>query len=214
MAARPFVTDDARLTNPGSCQIETWVRAYADSREAWALPACNPGGNLEFTVGGGRAWQQAAPATEDYLFQLKTLVRPLRDDGWGWGLAAGVVRHPDINPGPNLLGNTYAYLPASVSLAGGRMVVHANVGWLRERASGLKKLTWGLGAEWQVASRLTLIAESFGDHRDRPWWQLGARVAVVPDLLQIDATVGRQFSDVSGTRWFSLGLRVTPARLF
>ena len=39
LAARPFVTDDARLTTAQSCQLETWVRTYPDSREAWALPA-------------------------------------------------------------------------------------------------------------------------------------------------------------------------------
>ena len=54
-SARPFVTDDARLTTAGSCQLETWTRMYRDSTEFWALPACNPGGNLELTAGGGQA---------------------------------------------------------------------------------------------------------------------------------------------------------------
>ena len=54
-AARPFVTDDARLTTAGSCQLESWMRVYRQSEEIWALPACNPSGNLEFTVGGGKA---------------------------------------------------------------------------------------------------------------------------------------------------------------
>ncbi len=53
-AARPFVTDDARLTTAGSCQLESWTRFYADSTEVWALPACNPTGNLELTLGVGK----------------------------------------------------------------------------------------------------------------------------------------------------------------
>lgn len=214
MAARPFVTDDARLTTAGSCQLESWVRSYRDSREVWALPACNPTGNLEFTVGGGRAKRDSAEGTEDYVFQVKTLVRPLQTDGWGWGLAAGTVRHPDISPGPNLLGNTYAYLPASFSFAGDRVVVHANFGWLRERVTNRDSVTWGLGTEWQVGERWTVIAESFGDHRNTPYWQVGARYAILPNRVQVDATVGRQFSDVAGTRWISVGLRFTPEKLF
>ena len=52
-AARPFVTDDARLTTEGSCQLESWARLYENSSEIWALPACNPFGNLEVTLGEG-----------------------------------------------------------------------------------------------------------------------------------------------------------------
>ncbi|MBL8427420.1 MAG: hypothetical protein JNM16_08135, partial [Dechloromonas sp.] len=115
-AARPFVTDDARLTTAGSCQLESWMRIYPDSKELWALPACNPTGNLEFTVGGGRARHDDAPATSDYVFQAKTLFRPLETNDWGIGFAVGTIRHPEINPGPNMLGNTYAYIPLSVSL--------------------------------------------------------------------------------------------------
>ncbi|MEN9313925.1 MAG: hypothetical protein RIS35_318 [Pseudomonadota bacterium] len=214
MAARPFVTDDARLTTAGSCQLESWARSYRHSFEVWALPACNPTGNLEFTFGGGRAKPDGASSTEDYVFQVKTLVRPLQTDGWGWGLAAGTVRHPDISPGPNLLGNTYAYLPASFSFNGDRIVVHTNVGWLRERVTNRDSLTWGVGAEFLAGSRLMLIAESFGDHRNNPYWQVGARFAILPNLLQVDTTVGRQFSDVPGTRWISVGLRFTPEKLF
>ena len=76
-AARPFVTDDARLTNAHSCQLEVWTRIYPNSREFWALPACNPTGNLEFTVGGGQARVDGENPTNDYVFQLKTLLRPL-----------------------------------------------------------------------------------------------------------------------------------------
>ncbi|MEO8441651.1 MAG: hypothetical protein ABI547_04140, partial [Betaproteobacteria bacterium] len=41
-AARPMVVDDARLVDPGACQLETWRRFNRDSHETWALPGCNP----------------------------------------------------------------------------------------------------------------------------------------------------------------------------
>lgn len=214
LAARPFITDDARLTTAGSCQLESWLRIYPDSKEVWALPACNPGGNFEITAGAGHARSDGEPGTRDYVLQAKTLFRPLETDGWGWGLALGTIRHPEINPGPNLLGNTYAYLPLSLSLADDSIVLHANLGWLKDRASGRQSTTWGFGGEFRLGARLLAIAESFGDDRNRPYWQLGGRFSIVPDRIQVDATVGQQYSGPAASRWISFGLRLTPDKLF
>ncbi len=215
LAARPLVTDDARLTTAGSCQLETWWRADHQHRELWALPSCNPGGNLEITVGGGQATVEAGPRTFDYVFQAKTLFRPLQTGDWGWGLAIGTVRHPKIEPGPNLLGNTYAYLPFSLSLASDDAVVlHGNLGWLKDKARGNSSTTWGIGGEFRLSERLQGIAESFGDDHGRPYWQAGLRFAVIPERVQIDATLGRQLAPTATPRWFTLGLRLTPERLF
>lgn len=213
-AARPFVTDDARLTTAGSCQLESWLRVYPDSRELWALPACNPGGNLEFTFGGGDAKNDGQQSTSDYLFQLKTLFRPLQSNDWGWGVAVGSVRHPEIKPGPNQLGNSYVYLPLSLSFNDDQLIVHGNLGWLRDRASQQDSVTWGVGAEYQVSAHLLAIAETFGDSRNRPYWHVGGRFSLVPNLVQLDATVGQQFSGPASGRWLSFGLRLTPERLF
>lgn len=212
-AARPFVTDDARLTIEGSCQLESWMRAYPDSREFWALPACNPTGNLELTLGGGLA-SGTEGTTTDYVFQLKTLFKPLTTNGWGLGLAAGTVRHPEINPGPNLLGNTFAYLPFSASFHDDRVIMHLNLGWLRDHASRQDKLTWGVGGEFQTGSRLMVIAETFGDDKMGAYWQTGVRLTVIPNLFQLDATIGQPFGGDAAGRWLSFGLRWTPERLF
>ncbi len=213
-AARPFVTDDARLTTAHSCQLETWARLYRNSHELWALPACNPTGNLEFTFGGGAAKTDGAASTDDYVFQAKTLFKPLETNGWGIGAAAGVIQHPKVNPGPNLLGNQYAYVPLSLSFADDLLIVHANAGWLHDRATRRNQTTWGLGAELNLDSRWTLIAESFGNSADTPYWQSGVRYSVLPGLLQLDTTVGRQFNGSTENRWLSFGVRYTPAKLF
>lgn len=213
-AARPFVTDDARLTTAGSCQLESWSRRYAHSTEWWALPACNPTGNLEITAGGGRAHGHGQGWTTDQVLQFKGLARDLTPHGWGWGLAVGTVRHPEIAPGPNMLGNTYAYVPVSVSMNHDRWILHANMGWLRDKASRQDRMTWGLGAEVSASSRLLLIAESFGDSRNKPYVQAGLRYAILPNLLQVDTTLGQQVTGPASARWLSFGLRYTPDRLF
>ena len=213
-AARPFITDDARLTTAGSCQLESWMRSYPDNRQVWALPACNPGGNLEFTVGGGRSKDTGVEATVDQVFQLKTLFRPMQTNDWGGGVAIGVVRHPSTTPGPNALGNTYAYLPLSRSLLDDQLILHGNAGWSKDRASGLNGMTWGAGGEYKIGTRFLAIAESFGDNHTSPYWQVGGRFSIIPDTLQVDMTVGKQFSGPDSGRWMSFGLRFTPAKLF
>lgn len=214
LAARPFITDDARLTTGGSCQLESWLRIYPDSQEVWALPACNLSGNLEVTVGGGRAKFEGGSATNDYVFQAKTLFRPLEVNGWGWGLAAGTIRHPEITPGPNMLGNSFAYIPISVSLNDDKLIVHANLGWLKDKASGLDSTSWGVGGEFKLHPKLLGIAETYGDNRGMSYGQVGVRYSVIPDLFQVDASFGQQLSGPGESHWLSFGLRYTPDQLF
>ena len=212
-AARPFVTDDARLTTAGSCQVESWSRIYPSSREFWALPACNPGGNFEITAGGGLARPDAASSSSDYIVQAKTLFRSLTPGGWGLGMALGRVVHPEVNPGPNLLGNTYVYFPLSLSLLDDRLVTHVNLGWLKDRATREDRGTWGIGAELRLDERWLGIAEVFGDSHNKPYTQIGTRFSILSDL-QIDATLGTQFGASSVNRWLSLGLRYVPDKLW
>jgi hypothetical protein len=210
MAARPFVTDDARLTNEGQCQLESWSRRYRHSTELWLIPACNLGGNFEISLGTGAVQTQPNVRSEDYVIQAKTLVRKLSTDDWGWGLALGHVAHPSIHPGPNLLGNTYAYIPLSRSFRQDAVIVHMNLGWLRDKVSRDDKLTWGVGSELKLTPRLTGILEAFGDQRTKPYVQIGLRYAVRPDLLQLDLTFGQQRHGPADARWVSFGLRYTP----
>lgn len=210
MAARPFVTDDARLTNAGQCQLESWSRRYRNSTEFWALPACNPFGNFEVSLGTGVAYDSQGLRSQDYIIQGKTLIRKLSTDDWGWGVAFGRVMHPAINPGPNLLGNTYGYIPISRSFQQDNIIVHANIGWLKDKASGNHKATWGVGSELKLTPRLTGLAEAFGDQTSPPYVQAGFRYAIQPDLFQVDITLGRQQHDTGDNRWLSFGIRFTP----
>lgn len=213
-AARPFMTDDARLTTEGSCQIESWTRQYANRQEQWALPACNPTGNFEITLGGGRFVDDHQSRSTDQVLQLKTLFKPLTTNGWGWGLAMGHVRHPSEVPDPDNLGSHYAYLPFSASMQDDRLVLHLNLGWSRDKARRRDQTTWGAGMEYWASERWMFIAETVGDDRQKPFVQAGVRFSIVPGLLQIDATVGAQPGQVMPGRWHSFGLRYTPDTLF
>lgn len=210
-AARPLVTDDARLTNANSCQLESWMRSYEGGQELWALPACNLGENFEITLGGGRYHNNDGNYhTDDWIGQFKTLFKPLETNGWGVGFAVGRVMHSDIQPGPNQLGNTYFYIPVSFSLHDDDMIVHVNVGMLRDRQEDRNKANMGLGSEFKLAGRLKGIAEVFGDHTQNPFYQVGLRYSLVPEVFQIDGTLGQQVNGNSQTQWLSIGVRWTP----
>ena len=213
-AARPFVTDDARLTNAGSCQLEAWTRLYQHSQELWALPACNPWGNFELTFGGSLAKVDAQSATLDSAIQAKTLFKALKTNDWGIGMALGRISHGDLNPGPNQYGNTYGYIPASVSLLDDDVILHANIGVLHDKQSKQNNMTWGLGSEIKLKPNLLGVAEFYGDNRSNPYLQVGFRYSVIPNLFQIDSTYGQQINGDSELKWISFGLRYTTEKLF
>lgn len=208
MAARPMQTDDARIVDTKACQLETWVRHNRNGHEFWALPACNPTGNLEITLGGARLTRDGT-TTHDGLIQGKTLFKPMETDGWGWGLAVGNQRKGSDRQGSPLAGDVYAYLPASFSFQEDRLLIHANLGWQREKASGQQHGTWGLGTEVQMTPDSWLIAETFAQNEGKPYIQLGLRHWIVPNQIQLDATWGDRInSGGNNERWVSLGLRL------
>ena len=210
-AARPLVTDDARLTNAHSCQLESWTRMYQGGQELWAMPACNLGENLEVTLGGGSYHNRTEDYhTEDWVGQVKTLFKPLTSKSWGWGLAEGRVMHPNIQPGPNQMGHSYFYLPLSLSFADDDVVIHINAGLLHDQQQNRNKRTLGIGSEFQLGTRVRGIAEVFGDHTQAPDYQFGLRYAIVPELFQVDTTFGEQINGGAQSQWLSIGLRYTP----
>lgn len=214
LAARPMITDDARIVDKKACQVESWLRLNRDSRELWALPACTPVENFEVTVGGGAARADDGSRTTDVVIQGKTLFKPLETNGYGAGLVVGTVRHPAINAGSNQLGDVYAYVPASLSLASDRVVLHANLGALRSSEDRRNHATWGLSSEMELNRRVHVITETFGPATGKSYVQLGFRYWLVPDRMQVDATWGERLHGGGSERWYTLGLRIlTPAFL-
>ena len=210
-AARPMVTDDARITDPQACQVETWVLLREhNAREFWALPACNPGGNFELSLGGAFARQDGTAQSGAVIVQGKTLFKPLETNGWGLGLAAGYATQ--VAKGQS--GGPYFYLPGSLSLADDRVVLHLNLGATYFGDTRETRMTWGLGSETAATERIYVIAEAFGLDTGRPLVQGGLRYWAVPGHVQIDTTIGTSLSDPHDGRWLSIGLRLISPPLF
>ena len=205
-AAYPMNTDDAGIVDAKACRLESWVKRNPDSTEFWAQPACNFTGNLELTVGGAITRAAGRFQTTGVVMQGKTLLKTMDPNGWGIGLAAGTINHPQA-----AARDWYAYAPASFSFKDDAVLVHANLGWLREGETRRNRLTWGLGSELRLTERSWLIAETFGQNQGKAFHQFGLRYWLVPDRIQIDATYGNRNGGGSGERWFSIGFRLLSA---
>jgi len=208
LAARPMITDDARVVDPKACQVESWIKRNRGSTEMWALPACNPTGDFELTFGGARTNEHGESAFTDQVIQAKTILRPLEPDGLGLGFAAGTIRHPRRETANGWPGDAYFYVPVSIAFAGDAWVVHVNAGAVNRRDEKKTLVTWGLGNEIRLRDDLYFIPEMFRTERGRPFYQVGLRYWIVKDRLQMDATYGNRAVSDTAERWFSIGLRV------
>lgn len=210
-AARPMAIDDADLVDAQACQLESWVQANRGSTEFWAQPACNFTGNVEWALGGAVTRDEGRARTTDLVLQGKTLFKPLERNGWGVGLAAGTVHHPQLDKGAR---DWYAHVPASFSFHDDALIVHANLGWQRDGQARRHEMTWGLGAQVQLYEGLSVTAETFGQNRGKPYYQFGISYWLVPDRLQVDASYGDRTGRGARERWLSFGLVILTDPLF
>ncbi len=215
LAARPMLTDDARIVDPQSCQVESCVRAnHEGPAQAWAVPGCNPPGNPELSVGGSAGRADGERRLSNSLVQAKTMLKPLRTNGWGLALTLGRSLQRGLEPGSSDAPSHYLNVPLSFSLRDDALVLHLNGGLREDRLRRQTFATWGLGSELQLRDRLQLITELYGESRSRPFLHGGLRYWVVPERVQIDTTYGTEARSGTQQRWFSVGLRLlSPAFL-
>jgi hypothetical protein len=206
-AASPFVTDDVSVLDRGACQLEVWQQNNRDSRDLWVVPACSPIDRLEVSFGGSRTTEDGATRTTNLALQAKYVVRDVNVDSWGWGWVAGGVWHPDQENG-RFPGDPYALLMAGASFNDDSLRLNVNLGGLHERETGRNLFTWGFLAEQSLAARFKVIGEVFGTQYNRPFYQAGARASLIPDRLELDATVGNRFGRSSDERWWTISIRI------
>lgn len=202
-AARPMITDDASIVDAKACQLESWVQHNRVSTEYWALPACNFSGNLELAAGGAHFSADGGAGTHIVQIQGKTLFKPLAANGWGIGLVGGVIHR--IQTADDVQ-DWFAYVPASFSFRNDRALVHTNLGWLREGETRRNHLTWNLGAEAQLAPRIGLVAEIFGQAHGEIFYQIGLVHWLMLDHVQLDVAYGNRMGSRAEEQWFSFGL--------
>ena len=170
------------------------------------LPVCTPVRNLELSLGFIAVRRDATGQGHfEYVVQGKTLLRPLRPNGWGAGFVVGTGRDPALAGTSPDARSYYAYVPLTRSLAGDRVVLHENTGWLYQRAGdeaslrGRHALTWAgradvaLGHRARAGYPAVVVAEAYGAEGAAgadAEFQVGVRAFPRPDAAQVDVSYG------------------------
>jgi len=202
-AARPLTTDGADALDDKACQLEAWVDRSRVDTAAWLAPACNFGWGIEWGAGLSRQWADGTSRFAEAYFQAKSAWGTLREGGWSIGVVGGVIRRPSET---NASGweNPYALLLFSIALGSPQTMAHANVGWRGNLGEQRDETLWGVAGEHTIA-KLTLLAESFGSDRGKPFFRVGGRYAAIKDVLDLDLSFVTRAGASRSERIISIG---------
>jgi hypothetical protein len=220
LGAQQYITDDAALTAYRACQVQMWF----GQRASWVLPVCTPVRDVELSLGFIAVRKDGSGHEHfEYVLQAKTLLKPLTTNGWGAGFVLGTGRDPALAGTSPDVQTYYAYVPLSVSLAGDRVVLHENTGWLYQHASGEGVLRGSHAVTWAARADVGLggprrpvvaVAEAYGAEgtaRAAPEFQAGLRAFPRADHVQVDLSWGGLLRTGKRAAGWTIGLTLlTP----
>ena len=211
LAGRPLTTEDATTREDGTCQIEAWVdRTRANTTGLFTVPACAIAG-VEFQAGIARERAGGRLQTVSEFVQAKHAFRDIDDGAWGAGLVVGMARFPQREAKTGW-GDPFATAIVSVGLAEDREtrpLLHLNLGTTRVGDERRSLTTWGVAVEKPVAERLTVLAEAFGENRNRAFLRAGGRFTVF-EGLDADLTYVTRTGGPREERLWSIGIHWEP----
>jgi hypothetical protein len=208
-AAQPLVTDDAAVVAPKTCQLEAWTRSAHDGRAYGAQPACNFTGNLELTVGGARAKPDDGESSSIVQLQAKTVLSPLGEGAWSFGMVAGGGRDTGAPHGSSAFQLYYAKALASW-YPRSDLEIDLNLGAANAYGAGTFTLA-GADIQYAVINNVQLLVEAFRDEPGSTKYQVGARYIIVRDRFEAYASYGNRFNASSGQWSAIIGIRVHTA---
>lgn len=212
-SARPLITDDARIVDKGSCQLEAWSKTTKTVKEYWALPSCNFLGNFEITAGGTKSYGVDNQQWGNQLIQAKTLFKEPSTNDWSIGFAVGQIKTNAYSENQKSKDN-YFYIPITQSFNDDSLFLHINIGSSRVANNTSKTYNSGVGLEYQIASKSYLIYEVFQDSSEKLQFQGGVRHWIIPNQVQLDFTYGNKVKTNSSNSWFSIGIRLLSPKWF
>jgi len=205
-AARPMLTDDARIVDAKSCQLESWIRDSRHITEYWALPACNVSENLEVTIGGSLEGESGHSSFANELYQMKSIIQPIAINQTGYSIVLGNGRDPKRTMN-KVIQDWYLNVPISYPY-NDRLVIHTNLGVTHLTDEKTEKMNWGLSSEYNYNEHIDLISEIFNQSSNSTYFQFGLRYWLIKNRAQIDTTYMNSFNHIGEDQSFSIGLRL------
>jgi hypothetical protein len=187
-AARPFVTDDADVITPASCEVEL-VQAAQLAHDAEregsssAQVSCGVGARTELSLAGLR-FTRGSEHWPAIAIGGKTGLRPVAEGDIGVAVAYSLLG--EKQPGSELRETRgLATLVATGSL--GHILAHGNFGYTYDRIVHAGTAVWAFAME-HLGERFDFGGELYAEGTRSPWLGAGARYAVLRDRLSVDAS--------------------------
>ncbi|TVS09735.1 MAG: hypothetical protein EA419_12290 [Wenzhouxiangella sp.] len=198
-----YPVDDADIGDPGDFGIETWfTHVDSDNSELAFLPTWRPGTlPVELVLGLIRveedsdSFNRVEPAAK---WQFSPIA-PGR-----LGAAVNVEGGFDDGDWTDLLVN----FPLSYELPDAPVVVHANLGWIHDRAGddNVDRLFSGAAFEWGLNDRADLIGQVYREGADEEVEsQLGLRFHFDHNVEYLDLAAGRTLTGDDKDWFFTVG---------
>ncbi len=211
-AGRPLQTEDAGIVAASGCEVEGARLASREDGDAGGESglalACGIGRASQLSLGGA---QTREAGTSDRALTLggKTRLWPV-EGGEGPALTlAGAAT--GVRPAGGGWRRDRARLTLAGSLPVDGATLHLNLGHARERPTRRVSTTWALAWERDATPAegpgWAPMAELFGDDHGQAWWNLAARLTLVPGRAFVDASWGRRFAG-GPARLFTAGFKL------
>jgi hypothetical protein len=194
-AARPFATEDAAALEPGACEVESYA-AFAASRpdpveRGAALQAgCGVGLNTQLSalVAHFKSGEQRHTLAG---IVGKTALRPLTETEAGFTVAYSSkgIRLPGSG-----MRREESTLSLVVTVPWQGILLHANLGAVHTESDKRTVAGYALAIERVGEGGFDFGLEVFGQGSDSPWIGAGARYALLPQKLFVDASFAVQSS--------------------
>lgn len=197
-----FMIEDAAITPPSTCALESWWTRGDDQAHATVSPLCNFTGESEWSM--AFEYDTRNGETTALEAQYKTV---LFNRGSGPVIAlAGGGRYERAS---SELSDLYLTIPFSLQVLD-RLTLHLNGGVLHDRVLDDTYGTWGLAGTFKTISGPQLIAEFSDNDRYDPTYGVGARFTIGSTRWTLDLGATRD------THWretaYTLGVNIP--RLF
>jgi hypothetical protein len=204
-AGRPLATDDAAVADFGTCQVEAWAERAGHGDAYVVGPACGVWRGVE--LDGEYDWLHPRDETRaESSVALKVVPESWALNSavgeWKFGLklAQGFVQPADRG----WLGSGTSGLLLVSLKANDEWTVHANLGAGHDRESGDDAALFNMAVVWTPHERVLLFAEVLTNTRSEIFGgttkNIGARYWLIPDVLGVDLTAGRE-SGSGSTVW-------------